>query len=69
LSEGARPPGRGTGQFITVKIGGLALLVFIAMLALSSFFNQEFVPLWFDLVKITLGYLFGTVSAQAVSKH
>lgn len=69
MGEDIRPPGKGSGFFITIKLGGLALLVFTAMLALSSFFNKEFVPLWFDLVKLTLAYLFGTVSTQAVSQH
>jgi len=69
LADESKPPEKGSGYFITIKIGGLALLVFIAMLALSSFFNKEFVPLWSDLVKLTLGYLFGTLSTHTVVKR
>jgi hypothetical protein len=67
--DGGKPPKRGSGYFITVKLGGLALLVFISLLAVSSFINKEYVPMWFDLVKLTLGYLFGTISTQVVAKH
>ena len=70
MSDGqGQPPISGSGYFITVKLGGLALLIFIALLALSSFINKEFVPMWFDLVKLTLAYLFGTISTQVVAKH
>ena len=68
-SEGSQAPVSGSGYFITVKLGGVALIIFIALLAISSFINKEYVPMWFDLVKLTLGYLFGSISTQVVAKH
>ena len=68
-SEGGQAPVSGSGYFITVKLGGVALIIFIALLAISSFINKEYVPMWFDLVKLTLGYLFGSISTQVVAKH
>ena len=67
--EEGKPPVSGSGYFITVKLGGIALIIFTALLAISSFINQEYVSMWYDLVKLTLGYLFGTISTQVVAKH
>jgi len=67
--EEGKAPISGSGYFITVKLGGIALIIFIALLAISSFINKEYVSMWFDLVKLTLAYLFGTMSTQVVAKH
>jgi len=70
MSNGeGKAPIAGSGYFITVKLGGIALLIFIALLAISSFINKDYVSMWFDLVKLTLAYLFGTMSTQVVAKH
>ena len=67
--EQGKPPVKGSGYFFTLKIGGIALFVFIFLLALSSFFNKDYVPMWTDFVKLSLAYLFGAITSQTVSKH
>ena len=54
--------------FYRIKLGFVALFVFIGLGFLSSYLEMENSYLWFDLVKITLGFLFGNGIAIGYSR-
>jgi len=67
LSEG-KPPVKLSSHFFRLKFGFAALIIFAALGFISSIFEIENSNLWFDLVKLSIGYLFGTGVSTGFSR-
>jgi len=63
-----KPPLEFSSHFYRLKIGFAALVIFAALAFISSVFGLENSNLWFDLVKLTTGYLFGTGISAGFSR-
>lgn len=55
-------------RFLSVKYGFLALFALMGMAFVSDIMKLENTTLWFDLVKITGGYLLGNGAAIGLSR-
>jgi len=54
--------------FYRIKLAFIALVMFIILGFLSSYLEMDNSATWFDLAKITLGFLFGNGIAIGYSK-
>jgi len=54
-----KPPRKVSSHFYRLKIGFAALIIFAALGFVSSVFELENSNFWFDLVKLTIGFIFG----------
>lgn len=58
VSEG-KPPIKVESRFYLIKLAFVAMIIFTVLGFISSYMKIENSTLWFDLAKITLGFMFG----------
>lgn len=63
-----QPPKKISSHFYRLKLGFGALLMFSGFGFASSFLQMDNASLWFDLAKITLGFLFGSGISAGLSR-
>ena len=67
LSDNGKPR-KVESPFYRIKLAFIALIMFAILGFTSSYLEIENAALWFDLTKVTLGFLFGNGVAIGFSK-